>query len=146
VLLFLAVCVAAIGFIRIKDPIKIFLLAAYLVFSFFMLAMKMHERYLFPTLALLAPVALMGSRWLILYVVVSLSLLLSLFHIFPLPDIERFPFPQAFQLVITAINIAAYVWLSSQLLMGQLLPSSTRAKATELAPPNAAIPPGRGSR
>lgn len=132
ILLFLAVCVTAVGFIRIKHPFQIFLLAAYLVFSFFVLSMKMHERYLFPTLALLAPVTLMGARWLALYIVVSVSSLLNLNYVFPLPGMEQYAMPLTLQLIITGINIAAYLWLSTQIVAGGVEPRHNRTETSAL--------------
>jgi dolichyl-phosphate-mannose-protein mannosyltransferase len=45
--------------------------AAYLAFAFYLLPVTTHERYLFPFLGLLLPVAIVEQRWLRLYVPVS---------------------------------------------------------------------------
>lgn len=51
---------------------------AYLVFAFYILPVTTHERYLFPFLGLLLPVAVVERRWLWLYVPVSLLFFFNL--------------------------------------------------------------------
>lgn len=51
---------------------------AYLVFAFYLLPVTTHERYLFPFLGLLLPVALVERRWLWLYAPVSALFFLNL--------------------------------------------------------------------
>jgi dolichyl-phosphate-mannose-protein mannosyltransferase len=51
---------------------------AYLAFAFYLLPVSSHERYLYPFLGLLLPVAIIERRWLWLYVPVSLSFFANL--------------------------------------------------------------------
>ncbi len=56
--------------------------AGLIAYGMFMLAPEMHERYLFPYLALALPHALLRLRVLLLYVTVSVLYLLNLMHVF----------------------------------------------------------------
>lgn len=85
---------------------RVLLSAAFLTFAFFMLTMKMHERYLFPALALLAPVAILDRRWAVLYVALSVTFLLNLYSIYPVP-------PPAVVGNIHYIAAPADIWLSA---------------------------------
>jgi hypothetical protein len=57
--------------------------AAYLSFAFYLLPVTTHERYLFPFLGLLLPVAIVERRWLWLYIPVSAMFFLNLFEAAP---------------------------------------------------------------
>ena len=85
---------------------RVLLSAAFLTFAFFMLTMKMHERYLFPALALLAPVAILDRRWAVLYVALSVTFLLNLYSIYPVP-------PPVVVGNIHYIAAPADIWLSA---------------------------------
>ncbi|HTE86196.1 MAG TPA: YfhO family protein, partial [Dehalococcoidia bacterium] len=52
--------------------------SAYVAFAFYMLPTSTHERYLFPFLAFLLPVAVMERRWLWIYLPASLAFFLNL--------------------------------------------------------------------
>lgn len=56
--------------------------AGLIAYGMFMLAPEMHERYLFPYLALALPYALLRPRALLLYATVSFLYLLNLMHVF----------------------------------------------------------------
>jgi hypothetical protein len=96
--------------------------------------MKMHERYLFPALALLSTMVLVDWRWRLLYAVVSVTFFLNLYYVLPLPDpdcwcTQTWPdaVPLPLQLVVTAANVGAYLWLSWQIVGGA--PSLSRGHA-----------------
>ena len=57
--------------------------AAYQAFAFYALPVSSHERYLYPLLALLLPVAMVDRRWLWLYVPLSATFFLNLFIVAP---------------------------------------------------------------
>jgi hypothetical protein len=62
----------ALGYAWIRNDLRGLLVAgAYLVFAFYVLPVTTHERYLFPFLGLLLPVAMVERRWLWIYVPVS---------------------------------------------------------------------------
>lgn len=56
---------------------------AYQAFAFYALPIASHERYLYPFLAILLPVALLDRRWLWLYVPVSATFFLNLIVVAP---------------------------------------------------------------
>jgi putative flippase GtrA/Gpi18-like mannosyltransferase len=107
-----ALVVAYLG--RHPTPERALIGAAFLVFSFYMLPMKMHERYLFPILAVLAPIALTQTRWLVLYVLLSATFVLNLYAIFPFPPAARPEGTHRFigapaDVVISAANVTLYL-------------------------------------
>lgn len=57
--------------------------AAYIAMAFYMLPIGSHERYLFPFLGLLLPVAILEARWRWLYGAVSVTFFLNLFVVAP---------------------------------------------------------------
>jgi Gpi18-like mannosyltransferase len=57
--------------------------AAYQAFAFYALPIASHERYLYPFLAFLLPVAVIDRRWLWLYVPLSATFFLNLFVVAP---------------------------------------------------------------
>jgi hypothetical protein len=62
----------ALGYAWVRSDLRGVLIAsAYLVFAFYILPVTTHERYLFPFLGLLLPVAMVERRWLWIYVPVS---------------------------------------------------------------------------
>ena len=76
--------VIAAGYTSVHRDLRGLLIAgAYLAFAFYMLPMSIHERYLFPVLALLLPVAVADRRWMWIYGPVSLTLFANMFVIAP---------------------------------------------------------------
>ena len=74
----------AAGYTSVHRDLRGLLIAgAYLAFAFYMLPMSIHERYLFPVLALLLPVAVVDRRWIWIYVPASLTLFANMFVIAP---------------------------------------------------------------
>ena len=57
--------------------------AAYLAFAFYLLPISTHDRYLYPFLALLLPLAVAESRWRWLYAVVSVTFFFNLAVVAP---------------------------------------------------------------
>jgi len=66
-----------------RDLRGLLIAAAYLAFAFYMLPMSIHERYLFPVLALLLPVAIADRRWMWIYAPASATLFANMFVIAP---------------------------------------------------------------
>jgi Gpi18-like mannosyltransferase len=113
-----ALVVAYLG--RHPTPERALVGAAFLVFSFYMLPMKMHERYLFPLFAVMAPVAVVHTRWLLLYVLLSATFVLNLYAIFPFPPVVRPEGTHRFigapsDVVISALNVALYLTFATML-------------------------------
>jgi dolichyl-phosphate-mannose-protein mannosyltransferase len=69
----------ALGYAWIRSDLRGLLVAgAYLVFAFYILPVTTHERYLFPFLGLLLPVAMVERRWFWIYVPVSVLFFFNL--------------------------------------------------------------------
>lgn len=65
---------------RGRDMATLLCVGALLVFAFYFLPTRVHERYLFPALALLAPFAARSARWLLPYVGLTLGFSASLVY------------------------------------------------------------------
>jgi hypothetical protein len=83
--------------------------------------MKMHERYLFPLFALLAPAAVLYPRWGILYLVLSLTFCLNMYSVFPFPPVSMSDLAQLhvrapYDLLVAGINLAVFVTFAALLL------------------------------
>jgi hypothetical protein len=100
---------------RAKSPMHAYMAAAFLAFSFFMLPMKIHERYLFPILALLAPLAVQNRGAFLLYVAVTATFAANLFGVYQVFFGEFFK-QRDVALVCTAVNITAYVLFACHLI------------------------------
>jgi putative flippase GtrA len=114
--------------------------AAFLVLAFYMLPMKMHERYLFPLFAMLAPVAVIQGRWLTLYVLLAATFVLNLYAIFPFPPVIRPEGTHRFiaapaDVVVSTINVLLFLVCAAMLAVSamrewrQWLPERGRALA-----------------
>jgi Gpi18-like mannosyltransferase len=72
------------GYALVRPGLRGALIAAsYQAFAFYLLPVASHERYLYPLLALLLPVAMIDRRWLWLYVPLSATFFLNLFIVAP---------------------------------------------------------------
>ncbi|HWO73298.1 MAG TPA: glycosyltransferase 87 family protein [Dehalococcoidia bacterium] len=112
----LAVALLAAYVLRSRDGHKLFIGASFLVFAFFMLPMKMHERYLFPVLALLAPAAVLERPWLALYGVLTVTFTLNVSAIFPINKEDQYFMHHEFSMAVTAINLASFLAMGAYLL------------------------------
>ena len=84
-LLFLAVAAVALRFVWRRDDGPALLFAALiLAVAFFALPTRVHERYLFPALALAAPFVALAWRWRVLYGVLSASFFFNVYWAYTL--------------------------------------------------------------
>jgi F0F1-type ATP synthase assembly protein I len=86
---------------------------AIVVFAFYFLPTRSHERYLFPAMALLAPLAVTSSRALAAYIGLSLAFALSL--LYALVEVTPFSLPPAIETTLTS---PPAVWGMGLLIMG----------------------------
>jgi hypothetical protein len=93
---------------RAKSPMYAYVAAAFLAFSFFMLPMKIHERYLFPFFALMAPLAVQNRRAFLVYLALTCTFAANLFGVYQVFYGEFFK-QRDVALVCTAINVTVYV-------------------------------------
>jgi len=83
-LLSLGAATIAGGYVWARADLRRALIAgAYMAIAFYMLPVSIHERYLFPLLALLLPVAVVERRWLWLYAPASVTLFANMYVIAP---------------------------------------------------------------
>jgi len=79
---------------RRENGEALFTAAALIAFGFFMLTTEMHERYMFPFLALGLPFAFQGIRPALLYTGISFAFFLTLLRVLPFSFIDRALFQQ----------------------------------------------------
>jgi dolichyl-phosphate-mannose--protein O-mannosyl transferase len=83
VVLFAAVALVALWQVARRDDLVGLLLGALLLaVAFFALPTRVHERYLFPALALAAPLVLRNWRWATLYAVLSVSFFANIYWVY----------------------------------------------------------------
>jgi dolichyl-phosphate-mannose-protein mannosyltransferase len=104
-LLVLGVAGSLFGLRRRPDLAVVLAVGAALVLAFYFLPTRVHERYLFPALALLAPFALAGWRELLSYVALSLGFAASL--LYALHETTPFDLPEPWA---TRVTSDAGVW------------------------------------
>src|SRR5436190_1131476 len=82
-ILFIAVALfAAWGLIRRDDAVGLLVAALVVSVAFFVLPTRVHERYLFPALAIGALLVLRNWRWAVLYAVLSLSFFANVYGVY----------------------------------------------------------------
>jgi Gpi18-like mannosyltransferase len=99
---------------RSRSPAAPFIAACFLAYSFFMLPMKIHERYLFPFFAFAAPVALLNRRFALLYVVLTVTYTTNLMGVYHTLWTEFFRHDTT-AIVCSYVNIVCYVFFAAYL-------------------------------
>ncbi|MGZ8475832.1 MAG: hypothetical protein ACXWWQ_06365 [Candidatus Limnocylindria bacterium] len=112
-LLLLGVAGSLLGLRRRPDLAVVLAVGAALVLAFYFLPTRVHERYLFPALAMLAPFALTGWRELAAYVALSLGFAASL--LYALHETTPFTLPEPWA---TRVTSDAGVWTIGLVLVG----------------------------
>jgi dolichyl-phosphate-mannose--protein O-mannosyl transferase len=82
VLFVAAALVAAWIVVRRDDAVGILVGTLVVAVAFFVLPTRVHERYLFPALALAAPLVVRGWRWALLYGLLSLSFFANIYGVY----------------------------------------------------------------
>ena len=129
-LLFAAVALLAMVLVARRDDLRGILLASLLLaVAFFVLPTRVHERYLFPALALAAPLLLSGRVWPWIYGALSLSVFANIYWVYSEdwswtgriinPGAFGQPMPQDPFLTATLLSDAG-IWLLSLLIVGVL--------------------------
>jgi hypothetical protein len=95
-----------------------FFAAGMLFFGFFMLPTEIHERYVLPALAFLAPVAFRSRGLLIAYLVLSATVLLNVLEVLPFARwlLRLFRTVKSETLLASLANIALFGWLTYRFL------------------------------
>ncbi len=111
--LLLAGLAAAVLPLRHRSDLRTLLfVGAFIVFAFYFLPTRVHERYLFPAMAVLAPLAAVSGRALLAYLVMTAGFALSL--LYALVDTTPFALPTGWEEVL--VTRATVVGLSLALI------------------------------
>jgi Gpi18-like mannosyltransferase len=112
VLLLLGLGAALLSLLRRQDLPTILAVGAFVIFAFYFLPTRVHERYLFPAMAVLAPLAAANWRVLVAYVILTAGFAASM--LYALVDTTRFTFwPWLVDLVQLPV---ARIWISLTLI------------------------------
>ena len=90
VLLLLGLAAALLPLLRRQDLPTILAVGAFVIFAFYFLPTRVHERYLFPAMAVLAPLAATNWRVLVAYLILTAGFAASM--LYALVDTTRFTF------------------------------------------------------
>lgn len=95
--------------------LAVFFAAGMLFFGFFMLPTEIHERYVLPALAFLAPVAWRSRGLLIAYLLLSATILLNVLEVLPFAPwlLRLFHTLKSETLLASLANIALFGWLTT---------------------------------
>ena len=113
VLLLLGLGGSLLGLRRGTDPASVLASGALLVLAFYFLPTRVHERYLFPATAVLAPFAAAGGARLIAYVALSAGFAASLIYALERTTSFALPAPMA-----AAVTSPAAVWAIGLVMIG----------------------------
>jgi Gpi18-like mannosyltransferase len=113
ILLVIGLLAATVPLWRRQDLVALLVAGTLIVFAFYFLPTRAHERYLFPAMALLAPFAVLSLRGLAAYLVLSAAFAASLLH--ALTYINAAAVPEALREVL---RLAPSVWVMGLLLIG----------------------------
>jgi Gpi18-like mannosyltransferase len=91
VLLMIGLAAACVPVWRRRDVSTLLVAGVLVVFAFYFLPTRAHERYLFPAMALLAPFAVVSWRCLAAYAVLGLAFAASLLHALSYADPDSVP-------------------------------------------------------
>ncbi len=97
-----------------ETVLTVFFAAGMLFFGFFMLPTEIHERYILPALAFLAPVAWRSRGLLIAYLVLSGTVLLNVLEVLPFAPwlLRLFRTVKSETLLASLANIGLFGWLT----------------------------------
>jgi glycosyl transferase family 87 len=126
-----AAAALALAFATTRPGLRFALIAAaYQAFAFYALPVAAHERYLYPFLGLLLPVAMVDRRWLWLYVPVSATFFLNLVVVAPpiRELMDRWVYGE-FGVAIAVVNIALFAAFTVVLANGVFGWARSRAMA-----------------
>jgi dolichyl-phosphate-mannose-protein mannosyltransferase len=113
ILLVIGLLAATIPLWRRQDLGALLVAGTLIVFAFYFLPTRAHERYLFPAMALLAPFAVLSLRGLAAYLVLSAAFAASLLH--ALTYINSAAVPEA---LLGVLRTTPSVWVMGLVLIG----------------------------
>ena len=153
-LLFAAVAVVALWQVARRDDLRGILIASLvLAVAFFVLPTRVHERYLFPALALAAPLVMRRWTWAALYAALSASFFANVYWVYTEdwsfagprimnPGIDGAPMPQDPLLTATFLSTPGIYLLGalSVVLLGLVVWASIRTALRPMTPEGFAEP------
>jgi len=120
IVLVLGLAASLVPLLRRRDLPALLAVGACLAFAVYFLPTRAHDRYLFPAVAVLAPLAVVNGRRLVAYLVLSVAFALAL--VYALATITPFPLPEPIrEVMVTAPSVwaigivlmaSAVVWVS----------------------------------
>jgi dolichyl-phosphate-mannose-protein mannosyltransferase len=113
ILLVIGLLAATIPLWRRQDLVALLVAGTLIVFAFYFLPTRAHERYLFPAMALLAPFAVLSLRGLATYLVLSAAFAASL--LYALTYINSAAVPEA---LLGVLRATPSVWVVGLVLIG----------------------------
>jgi dolichyl-phosphate-mannose-protein mannosyltransferase len=113
ILLVIGLLAATIPLWRRQDLVALLVAGTLIVFAFYFLPTRAHERYLFPAMALLAPFAVLSLRGLTTYLVLSAAFAASL--LYALTYINSAAVPEA---LLGVLRATPSVWVVGLVLIG----------------------------
>src|SRR5258708_39860719 len=91
-----------------RTPTRLLFASFIAIFGFFMVAPRMHERYLYPAIALAVPLALEAPEMLVVFVIVSITCLINLVYILHTLNTVVFLDPRdGLAMATSALNVVA---------------------------------------
>jgi hypothetical protein len=128
VLSLIAVAIALVYTWRRPDLRGTLIACAYMAFAFYVLPTGTAERYLYPFLGLMLPVAIVQRRWLWLYVPASLTFTANVMVVAPPVHIWAGRWVSSpFSLVVSGANVALFVAFTAAMVYG-ILPRRWRRR------------------
>ena len=130
VLLLLGLTAALLPLLRRQDLPTILAVGAFVIFAFYFLPTRVHERYLFPAMAVLAPLAAANWRVLVAYLILTAGFAASM--LYALVDTTHFTFwpwlVDLVQLPVSRIRISLTLIIVAVTLVVLLLRPGTRSR------------------
>jgi Gpi18-like mannosyltransferase len=111
-LLVIGLAVALLPLWRRQDLVTILAVGLFVVFAFYFLPTRVHERYLFPAMAVLAPLA--AANWRVLGAYLILTVAFALTIVYGLAATTSFPLPRDLEHLV--VQPTAVVWIGLTML------------------------------
>lgn len=131
-LLLAGLAAAVLPLARSRDLRTLLFVGAFTVFAFYFLPTRVHERYLFPAMAVLAPLAALSWRALAAYLVMTAGFAGSL--LYALVDITPFTLPQRWEAVLVTpatVGVLSLALIGAAVAFVALLPTAAARRLAD---------------
>jgi hypothetical protein len=133
-----AVVMALWQLARRDDVPTLWLVMSLLVLALFLLPTRIHERYAYPLLLTLLPLAVTQRRWLVAYLLLTFASFYNVYALYTLPGMENpgvhrptwlEPLFSPVALVIVSLtNIVGFLWLIGQMPLARRFNAALRRR------------------